>query len=86
MGDWEMRNDVNISKVELEQSEKFYYKEETFMKESRDCIFESFNMKMENLQILYNYTGYKQLMENSNKKNFKICEKFTFGFQMQNLV
>jgi hypothetical protein len=50
MGDWEMKNTVDNSAVELEQSEEYYYKDQKAKRiRSRKLVFESFNMKMENL-------------------------------------
>ena len=68
MGDWEMKNTVDNSTVELEQSEKYYYKNpDDKIIPQRKLIFESFNMKMENLQILYNYSGYEGLIKEDGK-------------------
>ena len=68
MGDWEMKNTVDNSTVELEQSEKYYYKNpDAEIIPQRKSIFESFNMKMENLQILYNYSDYEKLIQEDGK-------------------
>jgi hypothetical protein len=44
MGDWEIKNSVENSTVELEQSEKYYYELEDKKLPEKKIIFGSINM------------------------------------------
>lgn len=83
MGNWNIFNSVDSVEVETSKEHVDYYREgRDAPRHTKEGTYNSMNMIMSDLQILYNFSGHNHFFESKlQDKNFKICEKLKFGFQ-----
>lgn len=43
-------------------------------------MYESFDMTIEDIKVLYNYNNYRTLLVDKPDVNFTVFDKFTLGF------
>lgn len=52
------------------------------MTEKRDSVlYESWDIQIKDIKVLYNYHSYKSLLIQQENLNFRVIDKFTFGLQ-----
>jgi hypothetical protein len=88
MGNWKIFNSVESVEVETTKEHVDYYRGgKDAPRHTKEGTYNSMNMVMSDLQILYNFEGHNYFFNKAlQDKNFKICEKLKFGFQYQSLI
>ena len=86
MGEWRVNNAITLVNVELEPNTEVYEKagdsSSIKMTEKRDSVmYESWDIQIKDIKVLYNYHSYKSLLIQQENLNFRVIDKFTFGLQ-----
>ncbi len=86
MGEWRVNNAITLVNVELEPNTEVYEKagdgNSIKMTEKRDSVmYESWDIQIKDIKVLYNYHSYKSLLIQQENLNFRVIDKFTFGLQ-----
>lgn len=81
MGEWHVNNSVITVNVELEPRSDVYERHEKKLTDKKDIMYESWDMTITDIKILYNYHSYMNLLVQTGNLNFRAIDKFTFGLQ-----
>ena len=87
MGNWRVSNGVVTVNIEVEPPAWIYKESESTTQVIRkDFLFETWDVTIADIKIVYNYHSYESLLIDQQNLNFQVFDKFTFGLQYQTLV